>query len=189
MVSFTMISQSATFINLNSSPLLKASEATTFTFKNIDGELHFHKIENVLFRNNLILVDGLLPEILGEVLIYAYTNNCFEVSTAVEAIEKINPLKYSTKYDMKFYTYKIKELLRNLSSGMKATEVWNGPGSIYDHFPVFNHKDALIYYTDTRFLNVLYKKAKLKIIDMPEMDKTFPQDEPFTRLNLQIEID
>jgi len=183
-----MTTPTANFINLNSPPLLKSSDATNIIFKRVDGELHFHKVENNIFRNNLILVDGWLPEILGEVVIYAYSNKCFELAAIVEAIEKFNPLKYRTKYEMKFYTYKIKELLKNLALGMTAKEVWNGPGSIYDHFPVFTHEDEVIYYTDNKFLDSLFEKAKLKIVEVPKIVKTLQDGQPFIGLNLQIEI-
>jgi hypothetical protein len=179
--------QKATFVNLNASALLIGCEATNLTFERRTDVIYFKQVNNILFRNNLILVDGLLPNILGETISYAYCNNCFKLSETLKEIEKVNPLNFGTKHELQFYTYKIKELLRNLALGMNASEAWHGTYNIYDHFPVLRHEGRVSYYSDSNFVDVLLEKANL-VITIVSSVNTISQEDKFIQLNLQIEL-
>jgi len=86
------------------------------------GELIFHSMENDTFRENLMMIDGQMPQIVATMLMGYYTEagtSCVKLS---EYVSKIDPLKRSKKN----YLHNIREMLSAVALGMKPTAEWNG---------------------------------------------------------------
>ena len=125
------------------------------------GLVKFINVESDLFKNNLILVDSLIPSILGETILQSYRSKNFQLLSVLDEIEKFNPLKIIEFDNIKFYTYKIKELLKHLILGMESSIVWHGVPNIYEHYPIIKNNDEIIYYTDNIniFIDIIIKNT------------------------------
>jgi len=129
------------------------------------GILEFNNIDNSIFRNNLVLIDSLLPIILSEFLII-YNN--LNINTIVEITNKIkenNPLKYEYTNEHKFYEYKTKKFLTEVALGMIPSKVWDG---IYiasgGYIVVKKDGEVVCYhlYNRNQFEDYLYKNTKFE---------------------------
>lgn len=135
----------------NAPTLLNASEATNFVFvidkmtdalaehiNKIDSknkildrihaimeksDFHFENTYNSNFSENLMLIDSLMENIIGELLKVYYGENISSCANLVDVLEKRNPLNYPSTG---FYTYKIKKLLCAIALGLKPSVKWDG---------------------------------------------------------------
>lgn len=93
------------------------AEGHTFTLFNIDKR----------FRENLELLDGDMPDFLGELVLsyYGYrAGTATAVSALIESLEKSNPLGVSNPAVR--YQHKVKDFLEASAYGMVPTEPYNG---------------------------------------------------------------
>ena len=67
----------------------------------------FIGLEQEIFKNNLVLIDSLLPNILGEIIKKFYSSNFSTVSDLTNQINLENPLAYNKQFSHLFYEYKI----------------------------------------------------------------------------------
>ena len=87
---------------------------------------------NETFRDNLMLVDSRMPEIVGWMLLLSYKNNVTECYKLAAMLEEKNPLGYSIEHNSRknnrpsIYTYKIKKLLAAFALGMMPSAPWSG---------------------------------------------------------------
>ena len=95
---------------------------------NNDCRIEFTGMENETFENNLILIDGDLPEICACLLREYYTNGIRKVSDCIEKITKENVLNYNSSKGHPFYSYKFKKFITECALGMLPGKVWDGPG-------------------------------------------------------------
>lgn len=160
--------------------------------KKIGGELYFSSIENDIFKNNLVLIDSLLPNILAEVIKQYFTTNMNTLSALTEGTKLNNPLKYNTKFSHNFYEYKIKRFLTDVALGMMPSKVWNG---LYDatggYLIVKDDGEILCYhiYNKNLFENYLFYNTKLETASSTRHDfgKIYSVGEKlYFKLNLQI---
>lgn len=89
----------------------------TFTLLNIDNR----------FRENLELLDGDMPNFLGELVLsyYGYrTGTTTAVAALIDSLEKLNPLGVSNPAVR--YQHKVKDFLEASAYGMVPTEPYNG---------------------------------------------------------------
>lgn len=133
--------------------------------KELGGDIHFVKLEQNIFKNNLVLIDSLLPNILAEVIKYFYTTNFNSVKGLVTNISDLNPLDYDLQFNHSFYAYKIKRFLTDIALGMMPSKVWNG---VYDatggYLVVKDSGDILCYhvYNRNQFEDYLFANTKLE---------------------------
>lgn len=160
--------------------------------KNAGGELKFITLEQNIFRNNLVLVDSLLPDILVEIVKTFFTSNLSSVQDLTASINNSNPLNYDTQFAHTFYEYKIKRFLTDVALGMTPSKVWNG---IYDatggYLIVKESGDILCYhiYNRNQFENYLFANTKLETASSTRHDfgKIYEADgKLYFKLNLQI---
>lgn len=111
------------------------------------GAITFCEMECKLFKNNLILVDSCLPEILGAIILYSYKKDNLTLLSLLNEIENLNPLRIPGLKNIKFYTYTVRGLLQHLILGMKPSAVWFGEPNIYDYYPIIQHENQIIYYS------------------------------------------
>lgn len=129
------------------------------------GELVFDKVDNPTFRNNLIMLDGDLPDIIANLLLEQLDSGVSILKELTELITKANPLGYDTKQVSPFYVYKIKHLLTSTALGMMPATAWNG---IFDanggYLVVKKDGEILCYhfYDRNRFEDYLFSNAYLE---------------------------
>lgn len=75
------------------------------------------------FKRNLIMVDSSMPEIIGNMLLYFYSEDVKECDKLVEMLGERDPLGYG---DAMMYTYKFKKFLCSCALGMKPAKPWDG---------------------------------------------------------------
>ncbi|MET0943950.1 MAG: HpaII family restriction endonuclease [Flavobacterium sp.] len=162
--------------------------------KNKGGSFSFHKTNRHVFKNNLVLIDSLLPNILAEIVYLYYTSKFNSIQDLVQIVKNENPLKYDTQSSHSFYEYKIKRFLTDVALGMMPSKVWSG---IYDatggHLIVRENGDVLCYhiYNRNQFEDFLYNTTRLETagstkhkygkLYQDEDDKQF-----YFKLNLQV---
>jgi len=106
----------------------------------IDG--HIEKLENVYaggyklvfadiphpkFKNNLIFIDGCLPQLIAEILLEDSTRgSSSDVKALTEKVAERNPFGYSGSNVLAFYEHKVKQLLISSALGMTPAKEWDG---------------------------------------------------------------
>ena len=169
----------------------KVKDRISEIYKN-GGEIIFNRLEKEIFGNNLVLVDSLLPQIFGRLLLDFYSSGRNSVQDLVSFIEKENPLQYNTSNSHKFYEYKVKKLLVESALGMMPSKVWNG---VYDatggYLIVKDDGEVLSYhmYNKNMFEDYLFKNTKFETPSTTKYDfaRVYKDsDRLFIKLNLQI---
>jgi hypothetical protein len=159
---------------------------------NLSGKLVFSSIEKSRFKNNLVLIDSLLPNILAELLKQYFTSNLSTVRLLTENLISSNPLNFETIDFHPFYEYKIKRFLTDIALGMMPSKVWGG---LYDatggYLIVKDDGDILCYhiYNKNQFEDYLYNNTKLETASSTRHDFGkiyFDSGKLFFKLNLQI---
>ncbi len=131
----------------------------------LGGRLKFNALEQDIFRNNLILIDSMLPNILSEIVLLFYTSGLNTVKELSEKISIINPLNFDNQHSHAYYEYKIKRFLTDVALGMMPSKVWSGQ---YDatggYLVVKENGDVLCYhiYNRNQFEDYLYENTKLE---------------------------
>ncbi|MBC5864597.1 HpaII family restriction endonuclease [Flavobacterium turcicum] len=160
--------------------------------KQLGGNISYVSLEQDVFKNNLVLIDSLLPNILAEVVKTFYTSNLSSIKDLTENINKTNPLKYDIQFAHTFYEYKIKRFLTDVALGMTPSKVWNG---IYDatggYLIVKENGDVLCYhiYNRNQFEDYLFQNTKLETASSSrhEFGKLYNVNgKNYFKLNLQI---
>lgn len=129
------------------------------------GILKFKSLEQDVFKNNLILIDSMLPNILAEIVLLFYTSNLSSMKTLCDNITIANPLNFDTQHSHAFYEYKIKRFLTDVALGMMPSKVWAGK---YDatggYLIVKENGDILCYhiYNHNQFEDYLFENTKLE---------------------------
>jgi hypothetical protein len=79
------------------------------------------------FKENLKLLDSLMPDVIAELLIAHYTMRVgpsAAVDETVSFLARTNPMKVTNPTD--FYQHKVKDLLEAVAYGLTPTKPWNG---------------------------------------------------------------
>lgn len=157
------------------------------------GKLIFDSLEQDVFKNNLILIDSMLPNILAEIILLFYTSNLNSIKSLCDRIAILNPLKFDTQHSHAFYEYKIKRFLTDVALGMMPSKVWTGQ---YDatggYLIVKDNGDVLCYhiYNRNQFEDYLFENTKLETASSTrhEFGKIIQISRPklHFKLNLQI---
>jgi type II restriction enzyme len=160
--------------------------------RNLGGQLNYVALENDIFKNNLVLIDSLLPNILSEILKSFFTSSLSTTQHLSDNVTSVNPLKYDNQFAHTFYEYKIKRFLTDVALGMTPSKVWTG---IYDatggYLVVKENGEILCYhiYNRNQFEDYLFKNTKLETASSTrhEFGKIYQQNgEFYFKLNLQI---
>lgn len=160
--------------------------------KILGGELIFKSIEQEIFKNNLVLIDSLLPNILAEIIKQFFTSNLNTLKTLTDKISNNNPLAYDMQFSHSFYEYKIKRFLTDVALGMMPSKVWSG---IYEatggYLIVKEDGEILCYhiYNRNQFEDYLFHNTKLETASSSRHDfgKIYSENGTiYFKLNLQI---
>ncbi len=156
------------------------------------GKFKFITLENSIFKNNLVLIDSLLPNIVAEIIKTFFTTTLSSTKDLTGSINKANPLGYDTQFAHTFYDYKIKRFLTDVALGMTPSKVWTG---IYDatggYLIVKENGDILCYhiYNRNQFEDYLFANTKLETASSTRHDfgKLYEENgQIYFKLNLQI---
>lgn len=159
---------------------------------NIKCKLKYVGMENQVFKNNLILIDSDLPQMLANVLKQYYCNGTSVLSQAVNEVEKENPLKYDLDCGQPFYTYKIKKMLMECAVGMTPAKIWSGTFDATGGYIIVREDGEVLCYhlfNKNDFENYLFKNTKLETPSTSRHDfgKIYKDGENyFIKLNLQV---
>lgn len=160
--------------------------------RNAGGKLRFISPQKDIFKNNLVLIDSLLPNILAEITKLFFTTTLSSVKELTEKMNGLNPLNYDTQFAHTFYEYKVKRLLTDVALGMVPSEVWTG---LYDasggYLVVKENGDVLCYhiYNRNQFEDYLFANTKLETASSTRHDfgKIYEENgQHYFKLNLQI---
>jgi len=133
--------------------------------KSKGGQLKFINLEQDIFKNNLVLIDSLLPNIVAEILNTFFTTSLSSIKDLTENINSNNPINYDNKFSHSFYEYKMKRFLTDVALGMTPSKVWSG---VYDatggYLIVKENGDVLCYhiYNRNQFEDYLFANTKLE---------------------------
>lgn len=141
--------------------------------KMLGGILTFDKILNNTFSNNLILIDSLLPQIIGAMLLSFYTKGFSTVTDLVQLVEHSNPIGFDNSNKHCFYAYKVKKMLTDMALGLTPARVWTGK---YDatggYLVVKDDGEVLCYhlYNRNEFEDYLFANTKLETASTSRYD-------------------
>lgn len=152
----------------------------------------FSGMDNPVFKNNLMLIDSLLPEIMAQMLCEYYAGGQSAVSNIAAAVCSKNPNGYDQSHQHQFYAYKIKKLLNDAALGMRPTDVWQGRYDATGGYLVVREDGEIVcyhIYSRNEFEDYLFYNTKF---DTPSSSRhkfgtVYEQDgRYFIKLNIQI---
>lgn len=158
----------------------------------LGGKIKYDSLDQDVFKNNLVLIDSLLPNILGEIVKHFYIGSKSTIKELTEIVNEKNPLGYDKQFSHSFYEYKIKRFLTDVALGMMPSKVWGG---IYDatggYLVVKENGEILCYhiYNRNQFEDYLFENTKLETASSTRHDFGFLYEETGIlniKLNLQI---
>lgn len=183
-----MIGTNTKFVNLNQSPLLKDDSNFAFVFlEDKNGDFKYETLNNKIFKNNLVLIESHLPQILSELILLSFKGNERSLSALIEIVAHQNQEKISNLNSLDFYRYKIKDFLKHLALGLSTKAVYYGEPSIYNHYPVLKTKNDILYYGENTnlFLNTLIEITTLTILNRGEFETI---DGKYLKLSFEISL-
>lgn len=129
------------------------------------GELVFDKIDNPVFQNNLIMLDGDLPAIIAHLLLEQIDSGFSALDMLVKRLTENNPLNYDVTQKSPFYEYKIKHLLTSAALGMVPATPWCGKFDANGGYLVVKKNGEILcyhFYDRNRFEDYLFFNAYLE---------------------------
>lgn len=133
--------------------------------KKTGATLLFDKVDNPVFRNNLVMLDGDLPVIIANLLLEQLNTGVSTLKELAERITKTNPLKYDLGQSSPFYAYKIKHLLTSAALGMMPATAWGGKFDANGGYLVVKKNGEVLcyhFYDRNRFEDYLFSNAYLE---------------------------
>lgn len=91
--------------------------------RELGGKISYCNLNHAGFNRNLIMIDSMMPQLLGEFLLYYYQDDVRKCSDLVELLGKRDPLGFGEEV---IYSYKIKKFLCSCALGMKPAKKWDG---------------------------------------------------------------
>lgn len=135
------------------------------TIKRKGGRFVFDKVDNSIFRNNLVMLDSDMPLIITNLLLEQLNTGVATLKDLAEIIARRNPLKFDTEQSALFYTYKIKHLLTSAALGMMPATIWNGRYDANGGYLVVKKDGEILcyhFYDRNRFEDYLFANAYLE---------------------------
>jgi len=108
--------------------------------------LNFEDFENNVFKNNLILIDSSLPEILAHALIIFNQKGISSLSQICAELVRSNPLKFDQSLNHQFYEVKLKRFLSEIALGMMPAKVWTGKYNGTEGYIIVKKDGELVCY-------------------------------------------
>ena len=160
--------------------------------KSNNCDISFEGLENEIFENNLILIDGDLPKICASLLREYYSNGIRKVSECIEKIAEENVLNYNTAKGQPFYSYKFKKFITECALGMLPGKVWDGTADATGGYIIVREDgEVLCYHLFNRneFENYLLNNTKFETASTTrhKFGSIYKEDGEYRiKLNLQV---
>ena len=150
----------------------------------------FDSIKDATFTDNLIMLDSLMPDIFGELLLLHYKNmTVYDCNTLLDKLIEMNPINYK-RADI--YKYKFKKFMSAIALGMTAGKSWDGTESATGGYIIIKKDgDVLCYHLYNRnfFESYLLNNTQLDRPSASKHDFAYiykENNEYFIDLNIQI---
>ena len=163
------------------------------SIQNMGGKFEFKEMDDIICRNNFVLIDSYLPSIMAEILLQGNQGGSKDIKTLTKIISERNPMNYDMTYKQNYYEHKVKNFLVASALGMVPHTPWCGK---YDanggYLVVKEDGDVLCYhfYDRNLFEDYLYSNTRL---ESPSQSKyNFAElyegedGERYFKLNLQV---
>ncbi|MCK5782328.1 MAG: HpaII family restriction endonuclease [Flavobacteriales bacterium] len=160
--------------------------------ENNNCKIQFNNLEKDIFKNNLVLIDSLLPKLIAEIIKEFYSSKKSKIIDLTNEVAYNNPLNFDITHEHKYYEYKLKKFLTEVAVGMMPATVWTG---VYDatggYLVVKEDGDILAYhlYNRNEFEDYLFHNTKLDTASSSRhsFGKIYKENgEFYIKLNLQI---
>lgn len=154
--------------------------------------LTYIDMANETFKNNLMLIDGVLPQITADLLIAYYKDGYNDVLSAVNKISEDNPLGYNLEKGHPFYSYKFKKLLTECALGMLPSKMWDGTADATGGYIIVREDGEILCYhlfNRNEFENYLLKNTKFETASTTrhEFGTIYKENgKYYIKLNLQV---
>ena len=154
--------------------------------------IDFQNVQSHVFKENLQMIDQLMPQILAELLLLYYTGKASRMSELTDLTASRNTLGLTRDSALPTYRYKIKNFLTATALGMKPGSVWNGDYDSTQGFIVVKEDgDVLCYHIINwnDFREYLYQNTKLETASTRKHkfgNVYSEQGDLYLKLNLQI---
>lgn len=155
-------SEIAAINNINSSNKIRYRVNAIYTKR---CKIELNSFDNQVFKNNLVLIDSLLPEILASSLVSFYKNGIVKLSDILAELVTQNPMGYDQSLGHKFYEHKLKRFLSEVALGMMPNTTWTG---LYDgtegYLVIKEDGDVICYHIINRnlFEDYLLENTKME---------------------------
>ena len=90
------------------------------------GQLVFDHFENPILKNNLMMIDSILPEIIHRMLLFFYLTDARTVIQLLSKVEQENFMNFDLENYPLFYRRKVANMLVDAALGMVPRTEWNG---------------------------------------------------------------
>lgn len=178
-------------VKINSIETVDKIQKRMVNISECGGKLSYFNIESRIFRNNLIMVDSKMPEILGCMLLDSYSENVNDCRTLVDMACEKDPIGYS---DISIYQYKVKQFLFSCAAGLTSTRYWDGLYRKDIGFDIVNADGERIMYNiynrsvfeQYMFNNTFFQQSCMDECDC--MKVYYEEGEMYIKLNVQIDV-
>jgi len=89
-------------------------------------KVEFFKVKDPTFNDNLIMIDSLMPQLYGEMILKHYreiASGLYDCSELISYLKSANPINYNNS---QVYEHKFKKLLVASALGMTPGKIWDG---------------------------------------------------------------
>jgi hypothetical protein len=170
--------------------LIDRKDDIDFIYSIDNNQFRCSTINNNIFKNNLILIDTLFPDILSYLLIKSHKTRTTKISELARLVTIENPLGYDYTYCQDFYYHKVKRFLFELALGMKSSDVWHG--NHYSNGFINEMANETICYHAfdiNQFENYLFNNSYLETTTEGSSGKIYEENGvQLLKLNLQVRI-
>lgn len=155
----------------------------------LGGIVSYFGMNNTVFRRNLILIDTLMPDIIGNLLLYYYQTDESYSCDLVRLLGKRDPIGYK---DERIYEYKYRKFLCACALGLRPGSVWNGKDEATGGYIIVTHNgEVLAYsiYNRDSFEKYLLDNTKLERASTTRhkyMKLYIENGQMYLKLNLQV---
>lgn len=129
------------------------------------ADLVFDHVDNNIFRNNLSMLDGALPETIAQLLVEQFNTGERMFSDLSKSLAETNPLGFDKEDAERMYIYKLKHLLTSAALGMMPSKKWSGKYDANGGYLVVKKDGEILcyhFYDKNRFEDFLFKNAYLE---------------------------
>lgn len=108
-----------------------------------NGALEYLEMQNKTFKDNLILIDSRMDEMIAQTLLYFYKDGISSCKDMVKKLEKENPMKYGNVHA---YSYKFKKFLTSVALGMRPATAWDGVDEASGGYIIVTREGSVLAY-------------------------------------------